>query len=294
MVIDASLCPVFQSTPDPLTTRYAIMGLTYQFSTAMIDRERYDTFALALQNEVARLNINHEVIFNIGGTQPVSGPTDRSIRPAEELRFTLFRHWNLYDSMYHSGYIAGKLKLWRDRGRKNLQGLLAKMGFSLHQCQQSYAHMDMDLKLSLRGKVDSIAPEYGLFDLIYPSFIRAAGYQSALSASDAVEAIASLLEVGTSVRLDFGPDEGIKTWGAYLKGEEDTGKENTNPNQGDHGNARSTAAGGGVEPLGPRGRQALNAAAAEDTDVGEKNADQGEDDFWVKNFWMAWHALGSE
>jgi cell division control protein 45 len=51
------------------------------------------------------------------------------IRASEEFRFTLFRHWNLYDSMLHSGYVAGKLKLWRDRGRRNLLGLLAKMGY---------------------------------------------------------------------------------------------------------------------------------------------------------------------
>jgi len=92
----------------------------------MIDRERYDAYALVLSNEVARLNINHDLAQI--GHHAISGPTDRSIRPSEELRFMLFRHWNLYDSIYHSGYVAGKLKLWRERGRKNLQGLLAKMG----------------------------------------------------------------------------------------------------------------------------------------------------------------------
>lgn len=273
------------------------MGLTYQFNAALIDRERYDTYAVVLQDEVARLNIHHDVVLNVGGAYPVSGPTDRSIRPAEELRLTLFRHWNLYDSMYHSGYVAGKLKLWRDRGRKNLQGLLAKMGFSLQQCQQSFAHMDMDLKMNLRNKVDSIAPEYGLFDLVYPSFIRASGYQSVMSASDAVESLSSLLEVGTAVRLDFGLDEGIKTWGAYCKGEEDTGgKENAAPAQAAaHAHASDVARSSvpGAEPLGPKGRQAL-AAATEETESAEKAVAQDEDQWWVKNFWLAWHALSAE
>jgi len=57
-----------------------------------------------------------------------SGADDNSIRPSEEFRFTLFRHWGLYDAMYHSPYVANKLGIWRDRGRKRLQGLLAKMG----------------------------------------------------------------------------------------------------------------------------------------------------------------------
>ena len=102
------------------------MGLTHQFTSSLIDRERYDAYVGVLANEVARLNVNHELAAI--GAHLASGPTDRSIRPSEELRFMLFRHWNLYDAMFHSGYVAGKLKLWRERGRKNLQGLLAKMG----------------------------------------------------------------------------------------------------------------------------------------------------------------------
>jgi hypothetical protein len=43
----------------------------------------------------------------------------------------LFRHWTLYDAMYHSSYVASKLGIWKERGRKRLTGLLAKMGFVL-------------------------------------------------------------------------------------------------------------------------------------------------------------------
>jgi hypothetical protein len=31
--------------------------------------------------------------------------------------------------MYHSSYVAGKLGTWRERGKKKLSGLLAKMGY---------------------------------------------------------------------------------------------------------------------------------------------------------------------
>ena len=41
----------------------------------------------------------------------------------------MFRHWNLYDAMYHSSYVAGKLGIWKEKGRKRLSGLLAKMGY---------------------------------------------------------------------------------------------------------------------------------------------------------------------
>lgn len=268
------------------------MGLTYQFTTNLIDRERYDAFVVSLSDEVARLNINHELVVQTGANLAVSGPADRSIRPSEELRFMLFRHWNLYDAMFHSGYVAGKLKLWRDRGRKNLQGLLAKMGFSLLQCRQTYVHMDIDLKQNLRNKVDSIAPEYGLFELAYPSFIRTAGYQSVLSASDAVEAVGALLEVGTAVRLDFGKDGGFKSWNAFIRGEEDN-KENLAPANADKNsrnngqNNNQNRAGNFSDILGHRPDQAQN------NDDLAKDAKK-QDLWWVKNFWLAWHALGQE
>lgn len=58
----------------------------------------------------------------------ITTPDDSTVRATEELRFTLFRHWTLYDAMYHSSYVANKLGIWRERGRKKLTGLLAKMG----------------------------------------------------------------------------------------------------------------------------------------------------------------------
>ena len=56
-------------------------------------------------------------------------PDDTSVYAADELRFMMFRHWNLYDAMYHSSYVASKLGIWKEKGRKRLSGLLAKMGY---------------------------------------------------------------------------------------------------------------------------------------------------------------------
>jgi cell division control protein 45 len=144
--------------------------------------------------------------------------------------------------------------------------------------------MDMSLKQSLRIKVDSIAPEYGLFDLAYPSFVRASGYQSVLSASDSVEAVGALLEVGTAVRLDFGREEGFKTWGAYVSGEEDN-KENAAPAGGQVQQANGGHAGVARQPLGEKDQ------VVEDPDA---VVVRPEDQWWVRNFWLAWNALGEE
>ncbi len=46
----------------------------------------------------------------------------------DEFQFALFRHWNLFDSMQHSEYVCTKLGLWKDKGRKKMQSMLAEMG----------------------------------------------------------------------------------------------------------------------------------------------------------------------
>ena len=78
--------------------------------------------------------------------------------------------------------------------------------------------MDMDLKRHLPSKLDGIAPEYGLVELSYPSFIRAYGFTlSALSAADAVEGISALLEAAKGVRLEI-EKEGGKNGGEWFGG----------------------------------------------------------------------------
>lgn len=104
-----------------------ILGLTYQYLTSRISRDVYDHWHAIYSDEVARLN--PPITQNGNGTNGMVGhPDDTSIRPSEELRFALFRHWNLYDAMYHSPYVASKLGIWKEKGRKRLHGLLAKMG----------------------------------------------------------------------------------------------------------------------------------------------------------------------
>lgn len=99
----------------------AILGLTYQYVSSRINRDRYEAYHGLFLDEVVRLN--HEQIH-----RKMPNPDDRSIAKSEELRFTLFRHWNLYDAMLHSGYVAGRMGIWKEKGKKRLQGLLAKMG----------------------------------------------------------------------------------------------------------------------------------------------------------------------
>ncbi|KAI6043141.1 CDC45 family [Pisolithus marmoratus] len=238
----------------------AILGLTYQYTSSRISRDAYEKF--------------HSVYHDEDGIAALS-PDDLSIRATEEFRFTLFRHWTLYDAMFHSSYVAGKLGIWKERGRKRLTGLLAKMGFSIPQTQQPYTHMDLDLKQQLRAKLDAIAPEYGLVELTYPSFVRCFGYRaSPLSAADAVEAISALLDVAGGVRIEV-EVEGARHGGEWF--------------------------GGGRVWKAERPRVDDSAKATPgETDItqGDRDADDGlvvedrtEVPWWTKNFWAAYDAL---
>ncbi|KAG1819591.1 CDC45 family [Suillus subaureus] len=254
----------------------AILGLTFQYTTARISRNTYDKYHSIYYDEVFRLNpLPPDVAANTTDAITAMSPDDLSVRAAEDLRFMLFRHWTLYDAMYHSSYVAGKLGIWKERGRKRLTGLLAKMGFSIPQTQQPYAHMDLDLKHQLRAKLNSIAPEYGLVELTYPSFARCFGYRaSPLGAADAVEAVSALLDVAGGIRMEvevegarhggewFG---GGRLWEGGRKGEEKREKR--------------------IE-VGSRQKD-----GDDDVDADVDGEERKERTWWVKNFWAAYDAL---
>ncbi|KAF8558389.1 CDC45-like protein [Imleria badia] len=254
----------------------AILGLTYQYTTSRISREFYEKYHAIYYDEVSRLNpLPAGVTSNID-TITALGPDDVSIRSTEELRFTLLRHWTLYDAMFHSSYVAGKLGIWKERGRKRLTGLLAKMGFSIPQTQQLYAHMDLDLKQQLRSKLDAIAPEYGLVELTYSSFVRCLGYRAPpLSAADAVEALSALLDVAGGIRMEV-EVQGARHGGEWFgSGRVWEGSKQTIDEA--HENRER---GEGVNKNGE--------GDGENTDNTEERTEVS---WWVRNFWAAYDAL---
>ncbi|KAJ6500517.1 CDC45-like protein [Mycena sanguinolenta] len=264
----------------------AILGLTFQYTTSRISRDTYDTYHSAYRDEVFRLNPQPPAGEN---AMLSSNPDDLSVRATEELRFMLFRHWTLYDAMLHSSYVAGKLGIWKERGRKKLTGLLAKMGFSILQTQQPYSHMDMDLKKTLVEKLNEIAPQYGLVELAYPSFIRCFGYRSQpLSAADAVEGVGALLDVAEGIKLEV-EVEGARNGGEWFGG----GKvwEATNTTRDSSRRKREER-----ENI-PPGGQGHGSGAPKSKSIGEGEETDGEGDgskdvqWWVKNFWTAFDSL---
>ncbi|KZT42017.1 cell division control protein 45 [Sistotremastrum suecicum HHB10207 ss-3] len=247
----------------------AIISLTFQFTTARISRATYEGYQQLYSDEVARLN----------ATFPEDAiPGDfEGIRTGQELRFTLLRHWTLYDAMLHSSYVANKLAIWKERGRRKLSGLFAKMGYSKSHTQQNYQWMSKKGRDELTDKLDLYAPEYGLVELSYPSFVRHYGHQRLpMGAADMVEGICALLDVGGRVKILaevagtqnggewFG---GGRTWEVGTRWRDDD-KENKPPQQP-------------AEPNSNGNKEDAN----DDAKVPVP--------WWIKNFWAAYDALNN-
>jgi cell division control protein 45 len=144
--------------------------------------------------------------------------------------------------------------------------------------------MDMDLKRQLRDKLDAIAPEYGMIELTYPSFVRCYGYHmQPLSAADAVDAINALLDAATGVRIEVETDGarnggewfgGGRVWRAAGRWGVPETKEKTSASA--HGRNR--------------GQEDEHAMGQRDEGV-DGEGGEGRESWLVRNFWNAFDAL---
>ena len=64
-----------------------------------------------------------------------------SIQLKQELKFDLLEHWSLYDSMYHSRFVASRLGIWK-HGDKKLKELLLTIGIPLSEYQEQFKYMN--------------------------------------------------------------------------------------------------------------------------------------------------------
>ena len=129
---------------------------------------------------------------------------------------------------YHSSYVASRLGIWKEPGRRKLNTFLAKMGMPLNQCRQKWAHMKFGLKTELKARVLQYSAEFGLEQLTYGSFEKLNGFRQRISAADAVYSVGALLEergeIGSTVE-DAHALNVRNFWSAYsaLAGEGEEG-----------------------------------------------------------------------
>jgi hypothetical protein len=189
---------------------YAIVGVTSHHAQGRMDNDIYSGLHMALRDWVNANNSSAggEAAANVATTLAV-GDDDTATRirvPDEgrisvknqEFRIMLYRHWNVYEAMYHSLYVSTQLSTWVEKGRHRLDTFLAKMGISKKECQQPFSYMSAVSKNKLRNKVGMFKSEHGLEDLLYRSFTRTQGYAQETSAADTAHAVLAMIECGSA------------------------------------------------------------------------------------------------
>ncbi|CAD6886816.1 unnamed protein product [Tilletia laevis] len=310
---------------------FAVLGLSAQLNSNQLDTFTYDEYAVALASDIVATNPAHnrtapaqldrsnsDPLISSAlstGSSIAADPDDNRIRVLQqELRFMLYRHWNLEDAMYHTGYVAAKLGTWRDKGRAKMRGMLAKMGVSLAHSRQTYEHMPLSIRQDLFSRTEAIAPEYGMTDLVFKSFVRSYGLRSApLSAMDSVEGLNALLQAAHGVRVEI--DLPGMTFGRTVSASATGGMSGVGRGPGGSATAVGSVGGGGAGGAGPgasdlfgakrvwtlTGSTANGDASGADKENRPPGGGVGADpddvaansgaSYWEKNFAAAFHAL---
>ena len=140
-----------------------LVGVADQLIHNRSDRSQYERTIGECQTEVIKLNQD-----SFSEAQEADG----IFIDQKDLRLMLLKHWTLYDSMYYCNYIASKIGIWKEPGKRKLLELLAHIGIPLSECKQIYKYMNNDYKSTLNEKMMSISEKFGLDDIFVISFVR--------------------------------------------------------------------------------------------------------------------------
>eukprot|EP00045_Choanoeca_perplexa_P000392 m.14340 g.14340 ORF g.14340 m.14340 type:complete len:588 (+) comp10260_c0_seq1:265-2028(+) len=110
-----------------------------------------------------------------------------------DFRFPVYRHWNLYESMQHSRYVAARLDVWRSNGITSIHDMLAKVGLSIENCRQNYtAWNDETKRIQIMDKLEDECRDHGLKHPTFPSFQYQFEFRKPVTASDTAMACTAL------------------------------------------------------------------------------------------------------
>ncbi|CAL9738278.1 cell division control protein 45 [Monosporozyma servazzii] len=149
-----------------------------------------------LQDEVKRLSPGGSNTSNVGQNSALKNADTLALELQPDYYLFLLRYSSLYDSFYYSNYVNAKLSLWNENGKKRLHKMFARMGIPLNVAKESWIYMDNSIKRQLPTILDRNLDKYGLQDILRDGFVKTFGYRGMISASEFVEALNALLEVG--------------------------------------------------------------------------------------------------
>lgn len=263
-----------------------ILGLTEQYVHDKISFTNYEEKIQTYKDEIPKFNIipQEESMDPLSDESALNctplNPDDHSIKFQNEFHLMLLRHWSLYDSLYHSTYVATRLGIWKDKGRQKLSNLIANTGLPLTECYQSYASMRMEFKRDISPKLKKWAPRFNMPEIIFPSFLRNCGSRTAVSASDTIYSLTALMDCGS---------EWIRKHSSTTVGEETLNS--SNGRMGDQN--ESVVSGRKLTGVGSGTRTGIAAFNIDPLQFDFDDTTQEEDSRkrWTSNFYIAYDAL---
>lgn len=103
---------------------------------------------------------------------PASGGNS-GLKFTEDLRLVMYRHWSLFQAMWHTPYVYSKLELHRDHGHGTMQKLLMFAGVSPENYNQTFSSMShSSRKLVISEKFKKKCAAFGMTDMKHYQFIR--------------------------------------------------------------------------------------------------------------------------
>jgi cell division control protein 45 len=266
---------------------YTIVGMTSNYTYGKMNIIQYTQFASEYKEEVERLAIRTTIEDSqsiLGSESRESHADDDSIKFIEDLQLVLLKHWNLYDSMFHSNYVATKLGVWKEKGRQAITNLLVQMGFPQKESKQFYREMSVDFKKDLKQTLMDLAPRYKMPNIVLPSFEKKYGYLVTLSASDVVYSLTALLDCGST----WLQKRGISGYEDVL--DHSDASKMLNSREKEQFQERSHAREGGLVGAGVGTRSVPGGIATHILEYMSKlEIDERSD--WVKHFYLAYDAL---
>lgn len=220
-----------------------------------------------LQDEVRRLTPNEGTNYsNVGKSSALKNADTLTLELQPDYYLFLLRYSSLYDSFFYSNYVNAKLSLWNENGKKRLHKMFARMGIPLNVAKESWIYMDNSIKRQLPMIFDRNLDKYGLQDILRDGFVKTFGYRGMISASEFVEALNALLEVGGSVNIEGSSSLLLSN--------------NNNVSSNGNGNNMNQQ---GVEGREEKERNNNIIVQGNDNKIIRKK--------WVSNFWLSWDAL---
>ena len=64
----------------------------------------------------------------------------------------LLRHWTLYDSILHSNYMASRMKLWKEQGKRELDKFITHLGITNKEARQTFKYLTVSTACNSQSK----------------------------------------------------------------------------------------------------------------------------------------------